>query len=316
MTINVHVTAQNDLSMGALTHKGLNPAMAFPMPAPTASIEILTSAKHLPGYVLNKNKLTRTVLMSEWWGGDGVTLMLDGHDHGPFLQDLTPVPIANLWYAVMWPGSSRKCAFGASKVLADATPFGGAQLAPVPLPWTTCGEPFSGPTALSFTSHLNPVIVGFEGADIAAGVASIGATALIDYLFERLAPSHTPGSLNEAIGLEAIARIAGFSGRWGALKLAVASVTDGVISYARGQATGTGDWSIKVGVGTPFLGVEVSYTGARSPADRGWSVQDSFGPLQRTHALNKRESSTQVAGGASTTERWDPPPGPRRGGAR
>lgn len=305
MTFDVHVTVENDLSLGVLSHKGLNPAMGYPMPAPTLSFEILASTKHLPGYVLNKNKLTRTVLLGERWS-DGVTLMLDGHDHGPLLQDITPSPIVNGWYPVMWAFSSRKCAFSAAKVLADGLAFGGAQLGPAPLPWITCGEPYSLPTALAITSMLNDVIVGFESSDYAAGWASVATTALIDYLFERFGPSSAAGSIREAILQEVAARLMGFSGRAGALKLVIGAGVDALISAARGRAMGTGDWSVKVGVGSPYLGVEGSYTHSRTPGESGWSLQRSVGPQQRTHALNKRESTTQVAGGTPAAQPWDP----------
>lgn len=316
MTIDVHVTRENDVSLGVLTHKGLNPAMGFPTPAPTLSIETVVNTKHLPGYVLNKNKLTRTVLLAEWWGGDGTRLMLDGHDHGPFIQDLTPAPIVNLWYAVMWPFSSRKCAFSAAKVWADDGPFGGAQVHPWVLPWITCGEPFSLPMAWSPTTFRNNVIVGFERADIAAGAASALAAILIDFLFEKLGPQGAPGTPQQELLKELAARLLGFSGRAGAAKLAIASIVDGAISYARGRAMGTGDWSIKVGVGSPYLGLEGSYTGSRTPGASGGSLQRTVGPHQRSHALNGRKTTTQVAGGAPTTVPWDPPatPGGRNGG--
>lgn len=316
MTIDVHVTRENDVSLGLLTHKGLNPAMGFPTPTPTLSVETLVSTKHLPGYVLNKNKLTRTVLLSAWWGGDGTRLMLDGHDHGPFIQDLTPAPIVNFWYAVMWPFSSRKCAFSAAKVWADETPFGGAQVAPAPLPWITCGEPISLPMAWSPTTFRNNVIVGFERGDIAAGVASALAAIVIDCLFEKIAPQGTPGTPAQEILKELATRLVGFSGRHGVAKLAFASALDGLISYARGRAMGTGDWSIKVGVGSPYVGLEWSYTGSRTPGASGGSLQRTIGPHQRTQALNGSKTTTQVAGGAPTEVRRAPPatPGGRNGG--
>jgi hypothetical protein len=303
MSFDVHVTLMNDISMGVLTHKVWLPPQ-IPAPTPSLSIETLISTRHLPGFLMNKNKLTTTVYFND------KTFMLDGHDHGVFIQDLTPLVPANAWYAIMWPFSSRKCAFSAGRVLANELAIGGAQVQPMPLPYVTCGEPMSLPSANALFTFMNNLVVGFEVADVVAGWASIGAAIVIDLLAERLSPSPEPANLRDAINTEILTRLAGFSGRAGAVKLLVGSVVEGVISASRARALGTGEWGVKVSVGSPYFGVEVSYAESNDPTRRGASVQGTYGPRQVTWNLGKRETTVQNGGYASAPVPWSPPPAP------
>jgi len=115
-------------------------------------------------------------------------MVLDGHDVGMLIPDLT-IPLANQWYAVMWPFSSRKVMFSASTVKLDGTPAGCAGIVEG-FPMMTCGDPVALPSSFPITNCLNTVIVGLTFKDIMMGLLEISLSLVIDAAFYK-APKAT-----------------------------------------------------------------------------------------------------------------------------
>src|SRR3989304_1295572 len=88
-----------DLTVGVLTHMLIPPPPAPPVPS-VPSIEMLTTQMWTMGFLTGQNKFTTTVLHY------GLPMILEGHDIGMLIPDVT-IPPVNLYYAVMWPMSSR-----------------------------------------------------------------------------------------------------------------------------------------------------------------------------------------------------------------
>ena len=174
--IAVKVNIGTDLSAGALLHNVLLPP-TIPVPIPSLSLELPVNQDWLPGELNNQHKRTTTVLHS------GRSIVLEGHDCGTLIMDVTPLFPANAYYLLMWPFSSRKILFSASTVQADTAPVG---CAATWLPMMTCGDPLSGPTALALTSMKNTVEVGMTGADVAIGLAYAAASVALDLVFNKL----------------------------------------------------------------------------------------------------------------------------------
>ncbi len=179
--IKVHINIAVDMTLGVLSH-----FYAPPLPMPISpSNEMLALQKWKPGYFLNQNKLTKKIFHR------GFSIILDGHDIGAMILDITPANMANAYYAVMWPFSSRKIAFSTSKVMMEETPVGCTQPFAVPLPMMTCGDPISAPTAFPITNLSNTVIVGMTISDLIAGMVGIAVSVAIDVIF-HFATSKTP----------------------------------------------------------------------------------------------------------------------------
>ncbi len=177
VTINIAI----DMTTGLLCH-----FIAPPLPmAISPSNEMLATQMWPPGYALNQNKLTKKIFHK------GFFIVLDGHDIGALIPDLTPANMANAYYAVMWPFSSRKIAFNTSKVEMEKTPVGCTQPFAVPLPMMTCGDPVSAPTAFPFTNKFNTVVVGMTIRDLIAGLVGIAISVAIDLIF-HFATGKTP----------------------------------------------------------------------------------------------------------------------------
>jgi len=176
-----HVNTMIDLTVGINTHYLLMPP-AITTPTPVFAIEMLTTQLWPPGYAAGQNKLTTTVLHKNMF------MVLDGHDVGMLIPDLT-IPLANQWYAVMWPFSSRKVMFSASTVKLDGTPAGCAGIVEG-FPMMTCGDPVALPSSFPITNCLNTVIVGLTFKDIMMGLLEISLSLVIDAAFYK-APKAT-----------------------------------------------------------------------------------------------------------------------------
>lgn len=168
-----------DVSVGVLTHNVLAPP-AVPMPTPMISVEMICTQMWTLGFLVGQNKLTTKVMHK------CVPIVLDGHDCGMMIPDITPPIMANLYYLIMWPFSSRKITFASSTVKMDGTPTGCAQIGLPPLPMMTCGDPVSAPTSLVLSNQLNTVTVGFSLFDLFMGILSIAISMIIDFVFEMV----------------------------------------------------------------------------------------------------------------------------------
>lgn len=191
--IGVKVNVDHDLSAGFLMHNVLLPAV--PVPVPSISVEVPINQDWLPGALNNQHKRTSTVRHR------GQSIVLEGHDCGVFIPDVTPLFPANAYYVLMWPFSSRKVIFSASTVQADATPIGCA--APL-LPMLTCGDPLSGPTAFVVSSSLNTVEVGMSGADLAIGLAYAAASVALDLVFNKLGGASITQQIRQSVSRRAL----------------------------------------------------------------------------------------------------------------
>jgi len=183
--MSVTVSTAFTPSLGVLTHSALA-APAIPTPTPVPSVEMTAIQLWAPGYALNMNNLTmRSITTKDPVNHMYQPIVLDAHQCGPMIPDLTPPVPANQWYAVMWPLSEREFMFSASTVKMNGEATGCAQTVGIPpLPLMTCGDPVSAPTALMHPLQLmNSVSVGFTWADLAKGVLSIAASMALDFLF-------------------------------------------------------------------------------------------------------------------------------------
>ena len=88
--IGVKVNICTDFSFGALMHNVLLPP-EIPMPVPNPSIETIAPQNWAPGEFANQHKRSVTVQHK------GRRIVLEGHDCGPFIQDLTPLVPVNVY---------------------------------------------------------------------------------------------------------------------------------------------------------------------------------------------------------------------------
>lgn len=298
MSSSVPLTLENDLSAGFLSHRAFGPTC--PVPTEMPSIEMLAPMKSLLGTALGKNKLTSTVTFNE------LTFALDGHDCGPGITDITPGCPINLFAPAMYLTASRKVTFAAAKVQADKLP-----IALTSTTWTlmSCGEPLSLPFAWSLSNFPHSCVVGPELSDLVAGATSIVSSIFVDKVSaafaNRFFPAPAPGTVSferfqiQTVVRDALSRSVGTYDAAGITKAVVGGLVEGAISYARGQANGTGDWSIRFALGGPLGGVEASYARRGRDAAGTYAVQGTVGPMQQTDSVDPnglRTTEGQVAG--------------------
>jgi hypothetical protein len=247
--MKIKVNTILDFSVGALTHNMLAPP-AIPAPVPTPSIEMIATMMWTLGFLTNQNKFSngaRPVNHRGQW------VMLDGHDCGMMIPDITLPPAPNIAYPLFWPFSSRKPTFAASTVKMNGTAVGCAQLYGIPpLPMMTCGDPLGAPTANSMINFLNGVKVGITWRDLVAGVINIVGSMLTDYIFSKIPFDKVFGGR----GLGVLAQ--NFLGT--ALGNALKGLSPVSILAGFGSSALTGNATFSVGLGLPFLGGQVSYT--------------------------------------------------------
>jgi hypothetical protein len=293
-----------DVSAGVLTHNVLAPPVV-PVPAPMISVEMICTQMWTLGFLLGQNKLTTTVMHKS------VPIVLDGHDCGTMIPDITPPVMANLFYVISWPFSSRKIAFASSTVKMNGTPTACAQIGLPPLPMMTCGDPISAPTSLVLSNQLNTVDCGFSLFDLFMGIIGILISIIIDFVFEMVSANsgnwtgafsrETAGKVTSSIfGRQVISRevmeqVAGTAVHSVARTLATEFIKkliplDGNAALKRvagavgGLITSTlqGNPTISIGVGGPGLGGKVSVGAAPAPtaADPNpsmWSAEGQVG---------------------------------------
>lgn len=186
--IPVPVSISWNFTFGALTHNFLMPP-AVVVPAPVPSVEMICTENWPPGKAMNKHKLTTTVQHRKQ------QIAQDGHDCGPFILDIT-IPPANLYYAVMYPFSSRQFMCSASTVKMNGAATACVHLF---LPKITCGDPISAPTAFPVPSLFNNVIVGMTLGDLLAGLAKALIAAALDAIFEKMGGGNIFGKDMKAV---------------------------------------------------------------------------------------------------------------------
>lgn len=152
---------------------GLSPShQTLPPPGFTVGIELPSTIWWPPGHPFNTHSLTETVKHK------GVSIMLDGHDLGPAVLNIT-IP-STFWLAAVHLKASRKVNFAASTVKMDNKPVGCTG----PLfPMQSCGEPVDTPLSWNVTQYFfDSVKVGLTAGDVIAGWVTVGANLIIDLI--------------------------------------------------------------------------------------------------------------------------------------
>lgn len=167
LTFSIPINTNMDLTVGAGAHScptGI-----------TLSVEMFAFNERPIGKAIGVHYLTSTVIYKNIY-----TIVLEKHDIGTFVPDITPFFPANPFYAVMWPFSSRKFSFSSSTVFMDGKPTACAHLFLVPL--LACSSPSNLPGALATSSLANSVSVGMTLKDFILGWISIAMSYVVDKL--------------------------------------------------------------------------------------------------------------------------------------
>jgi hypothetical protein len=179
------------------------------------------------------------------------------------IPDVT-IPPTNIYYAVMWPTSSRKVMFFSSLVHMNGKGGGCASVVP-PFPMLTCGNPISAPTAFPLTNALNTAWIGLTPGDILMGVGRIAFSMALDFVFSKLSgPGPSGSSAWGRVGSEFLGKLCPTSPD-GLAKLALSGLS-GVFFPS---PTGGPQYSAKIGL--PGIG-EAGITISGSEASAGVSA--------------------------------------------
>jgi hypothetical protein len=246
------VSIANDLALPliplAMTFHDLIPVPPVPPVPPPGiypCIEIPVMLMWPPGYALQQNKLTTTVFHK------GMPLALDGHDCGYMIPHIT-LPPNNSLLPMHIMFSSRKFVFAASTVKANGAQIGCTWAL---MPMLCCAQPVTLPNGTAPLNCLNTAYVGVTWMDVLSGVFAIITTVVgdaltyggpsgkaTDYMWKLLLGDSPKNWLAKtALGIEA-----------------------GII-----RMVATGEGSIQIGVGSGYLGGNVSLS---KGADGSWSV--------------------------------------------
>jgi hypothetical protein len=245
--ISPHVSIAWDFSLGVLSHNILLPP-ATPAPVPTFAVEMIATNMWTLGFLLGQNKFTSSVKHK------GSPIVQEAHDDGIMIPDIT-VPFTNLWYAVMWPFSSRAVKFSASTVKMDGKNVGCADITRG-MVMMTCGEPMSAPLGIPAISWLNTVQVGMTGLDLLAGILDIALSMAVSFVLSKIWPSSAAsGTAAEQITKAIVGKLVpGFKPK-DIAKMIASSLTGLLVSSLRGNPT------LKVSVGTVYGGASVTVDG-------------------------------------------------------
>ncbi len=269
-----------DPTLGYNTHTWWDPVQtAAPPPGvpkpntPNPALEMIATQMWTPGYFLGQNKFTKKTLHM------GVPICVADHDQGILIPDIT-FPPPNLWYLIQWPFSSRKMTFQASTVQMDGNPVSCSQIAPVPLPMMTCGDPLTLPLSFPLVNWTHTLTVGLTLADFLVGLANIAISVAIDALFEWGIPGMgklIAGKAAKEAGEKAGEKLAKegaeeagdtlgksllkeAAGKLGLTPKSFAKrVVSGLANFGMAEATGAKNPSFQVGVGggpVPQVGIE------------------------------------------------------------
>jgi hypothetical protein len=151
-----------------------------------------------PGELLGKHKLTGKKHKRVLHHRQGV--VLQGHDIGPLLHVVFAVePIASAALSALATAfASRKCMFGAAKIVLETTaPLGSCTLTNwPPTPMLYCFDPVPMPFGCAPQSHLNTIRFPMSGMDYLFGWVEIGVdialSAITSAIQSAASPSPTP----------------------------------------------------------------------------------------------------------------------------
>jgi hypothetical protein len=180
----------------------------------------------------------------------GMWVMLDGHDCGMMIPDVTIPPAPNAAYPFIWPFSARKPVFAASTVQMNGTSVGCAQtFGFIPIPLMTCGDPISAPSAWSMINVGNTLTVGMTWKDIVAGVINILVSVAVDYVFSKIPFAKWFGGEGKLFS-NILGTFVGNSFKG----MAPGAILAGFLTSSL-----TGNPTAKATLGLPFLSVTVTY---------------------------------------------------------
>jgi len=199
--MRVNVNIPTDFTVGVLTHFmwiPTPPTNPYVAPVPMPSIEIPALQLWTAGFACGTEKWTnggKKVLHK------GLFIMLDGHNTGMLIPDLTVPPAPNMQYPLMWPFSARKVMFSASTVKMGGTAVACSQwIGLPPIPQMTCGDPISAPVDFSMITVTNTVSVGMTLGDLLIGVAACVISMAIDYILSKvMKPPGAQGNLAKGL---------------------------------------------------------------------------------------------------------------------
>ncbi len=276
--MQVSVNTVTDFSFGFLAHNLQVPPQ--PAPAPVPSVEMVAPFMWIYGFAMNQNKFSngaKPVFCKGTW------VVLDGHDCGMMVPDITIPPAPNIWPPLYWLFSSRKPVMSASTVKMNGTAVAAAQLIGLPpIPMMTCGDPMAAPTALSPINVLNRCTVGITWLDVLVAVINVAASMAVDYI----ASDRT--GVGRRIGAAMERRIANEF-----VRTVVTNNAKGLVTSLVGFGTSglTGNATFSASIGMPFLGAGVSITPHPDPGGAVISGNGSV-PFVRGDTA----APTQVAG--------------------
>ncbi len=277
--MQVNVNTVTDFTFGFLAHNMAAPP-AIPAPVPTPSVEMVAPFLWIYGFAMNQNKFSngaKPVTCKGTW------VVLDGHECGMLIPDITIPPAPNVLVPLYWLFSSRKPIMAASTVKMNGTPVACAQLLGLPpIPMMTCGDPVGAPTTLSPINLLNRCAVGITWLDILVAVINVAASMAIDYI----ASDRT--RVGDRIAKELERRIASEF-----LRNVVTNNAKGLLTSMVGFATSgiTGNATFSASIGMPFLGAGISITPHPDP---GGSVISGSGSVP--FVRGDTAAGVQVAG--------------------
>jgi len=232
-----------DITTGFWMHGFLTPTVPpiGPLP-PMPSVEVPAPQMWTLGFLTGKNVFTQTVKHRF-----GLPIVLDGHDLGMMIPDIT-IPFVNPYYAVMWPMSSRKIVFTTSIVKMDGKMVGCASVFP-PFFMMSCGDPTTNVVCYPVTNVLlDSVHVGMTPMDGLMGLGRAVFALAIDAVFGiLLAGGASPTtSLSERLTTEFIGKL--LPTDRGAVAKKLLEGLSGVIFPSPGEPR-----AYKVGVGFPGI---------------------------------------------------------------
>ena len=186
--MQVSVNTVTDFSFGFLAHNLQVPPQ--PAPAPVFSIEMVAPFMWIYGFAMNQNKFSngaKPVFCKGTW------VVLDGHDCGMMVPDITTPPAPNIWPPLYWLFSSRKPVMSASTVKMNGTAVAAAQLIGLPAPVIMLRHVLPnamGPILVIATINLALAVIteatlSFLGAGMPDTMPSLGTLIRIgnNYLF-------------------------------------------------------------------------------------------------------------------------------------
>lgn len=237
--MQVYVNIISDFTVGVLSHFMWLPTPPPPapnpyfVPVPMPAIEIPALQLWTAGFLCGTEKWTnagKPVLHK------GFFIMLDGHNTGMLIPDVTIPPAPNMQYPLMWPFSARKVMFSASKVQMCGTAVACSQwIGLPPVPQMSCGDPISAPVDFSMITITNTVIVGMTLGDLLIGVVACALSMAIDFILYKLFPPGAASSFSAGLVEGILGKLLPFANAAETIKRVAGALADLGVSALKGN---------------------------------------------------------------------------------